>query len=237
MNRGDVIRYIDMSMAEGFSIQRGMNYMVQEKDYAIILMSVRQNAPYADRFEDDGATIIYEGHDVSKKDCPAGVQPKEIDQQLTLPSGKLTENGKFYYAAKKHKDQGVPARKVKVYEKIKASIWVYNGYFDLVDAFVENTGIRNVYKFKLQAINEEVENVSPNSDISILEQEHNRLIPTSVKVAVYARDKGRCVKCGATTNLHYDHILPFSKGGSSTTPDNIQLLCATCNLKKHDHIE
>ena len=58
MNRGDVIRYIDMSMAEGFSIQRGMNYMVQEKDDAIILMSGRQKAPYADRFVDDGATII-----------------------------------------------------------------------------------------------------------------------------------------------------------------------------------
>lgn len=237
MNRGDVIKYIDMEKAEDFSMQRGMNYMVNGKDYAIILMSVRENAPYADRLENDGATIIYEGHDVSKKDCPDGVQPKEIDQQLYLPSGKLTENGKFYTAAKKHKDQVAPARKVKVYEKIKSGIWVYNGYFDLVDAFVENTGTRNVYKFKLQAINESVEDASPNSDIAILEQEHNRLIPTAVKVAVYARDKGRCVKCGATTNLHYDHILPFSKGGSSTTPDNIQLLCASCNLKKHDHIE
>ena len=237
MNRGDVIRYIDMSMAEGFSIQRGMNYMIQEKDYTNILMSERENAQYADRFENDGANIIYEGHDESKKDCADGVQAKEIDQQPYLPSGKLTENGKFYTAAKKHKDQGAPARKVKVYEKIKSGIWVYNGYFDLVDAFIENTGTRNVFKFKLQAINESVENASSNSDISILEQEHNRLIPTSVKVAVYARDKGRCVKCGATTNLHYDHILPFSKGGSSTTPENIQLLCAACNLKKHDHIE
>ena len=237
MNRGDVIRYVDMTIEEGFSLQRGMNYMVNSKNYAIILMSVRKNAPYADRFENDGTTIIYEGHDVSQKDCPVGMQPKEMDQQLTLPSGKLTENGKFYYAAKKYKNQNLQARKVKVYEKIKDGIWVYNGYFDLVDAFIENTGTRNVFKFKLQAINESVENASSNSDISILEQEHNRLIPTSVKVAVYARDKGRCVKCGATTNLHYDHILPFSKGGSSTTPENIQLLCAACNLKKHDHIE
>lgn len=64
MNRGDVIRYIDMSMEEGFSIQRGMNYTVSNKEYGIILMSVRFNAPYADRFEDNGTTIIYEGHDV-----------------------------------------------------------------------------------------------------------------------------------------------------------------------------
>ena len=47
MNRGDVIRYVDMTIEEGFSLQRGMNYMVNGKNYAIILMSVRKNAPYA----------------------------------------------------------------------------------------------------------------------------------------------------------------------------------------------
>ena len=35
MKRGDVIRYIDMSMEEGFSIQRGMNYNVSNKEYGI----------------------------------------------------------------------------------------------------------------------------------------------------------------------------------------------------------
>lgn len=50
-----------MTMEEGFSIQRGMNFNIANKDYAIILMSVRKNAPYTDRFEDNGTTIIYEG--------------------------------------------------------------------------------------------------------------------------------------------------------------------------------
>ena len=72
---------------------------------------------------------------------------------------------------------------------------------------------------------------------TILELEHNRLIPTAVKVQVWKRDKGSCVKCGSNTNLHYDHIIPFSRGGSSSMPENIQLLCASCNLKKSDHIE
>ena len=42
MNRGDVIRYVDMTIEEGFSLQRGMNYMVNGKNYAIILMSVEK---------------------------------------------------------------------------------------------------------------------------------------------------------------------------------------------------
>jgi hypothetical protein len=36
-----------------------------------------------------------------------------------------------------------------------------------------------------------------------------------VKLAVWKRDKGSCVLCGSTKNLHFDHILPFSKGGTS----------------------
>ena len=43
MKRGDIIRYVDMTMEEGFSIQRGMNFNVGNKEYGIILMSVRIN--------------------------------------------------------------------------------------------------------------------------------------------------------------------------------------------------
>ena len=94
-----------------------------------------------------------------------------------------------------------------------------------------------MFKFRLEMIEDAEGNMVTQVEPSVLEQEHNRLIPTSVKVEVYKRDKGQCVYCGAKTNLHYDHILPFSKGGSSTRAANIQLLCATCNLRKHDNIE
>lgn len=238
MVRGEVISYIDLSVEEGFSIQRGMNFNINGKDYGIILMSVRANAPYADKIEDNGRTIIYEGHDIQSNHNDSEKSVKYIDQPMRTPNGTLTENGKFYKAAQDYKAGKCAAKKIKVYEKIKSGVWVYNGYFNLTDAFIVNDGNRNVFKFKLEVIDdEEVEADSQNKKISELILEHNRLIPTEVKVAVYARDKGRCVKCGSNKNLHYDHILPFSKGGSSTTPDNIQLLCATCNLKKHDHIE
>lgn len=64
------IRYVDMTITEGFSLQRGMNFNINGKDYGIILMSIRSNAPYADRFEDDGTTLIYEGHDLQLNYVP-----------------------------------------------------------------------------------------------------------------------------------------------------------------------
>ena len=236
MKRGDIIRYVDMTMEEGFSIQKGMNFNIANKDYAIILMSVRKNAPYADRFEDNGTTIIYEGHDVQKNYAPDGVNPKDLDQPMNIPSGSLTENGKFYEAAQKYK-AGNPAKMIKVYEKIKDGIWVYNGFFKLTDAWIESSGMRNVFKFKLEMVKEKIETDNQVEEPTLLELEHNRLIPTNVKIEVWKRDKGRCVYCGSDKNLHYDHIIPFSRGGSSTTAANIQLLCSTCNLRKHDKIE
>lgn len=56
-----------------------------------------------------------------------------------------------------------------------------------------------------------------------------------VRNEVWRRDQGRCVKCGSQYNLEFDHIIPLSKGGSSTAR-NLQLLCETCNRKKSDKI-
>lgn len=63
---------------------------------------------------------------------------------------------------------------------------------------------------------------------------HTRHIPQDVKVAVAARDGGRCRVCGSTSDLQYDHVVPFSRGGSSLDLANIQLLCGRHNRLKGD---
>lgn len=59
----------------------------------------------------------------------------------------------------------------------------------------------------------------------------SRYISQTTKKAVYARDGGKCQCCGSFENLEYDHIIPYSCGGSSQA-SNIQLLCLKCNRSK-----
>ena len=60
-------------------------------------------------------------------------------------------------------------------------------------------------------------------------------IPEDVRIFVWRRDDGRCMKCGSQENLEYDHIIPCSRGGSNTAR-NLQLLCEACNRQKSDSI-
>ena len=226
----NVISYLEMCRREGCSLQQGMNFGLGET-HSVVLMSVRPNAPYRDRLEDGGSTLIYEGHD-----HPRGTgckDPKAVDQPLTFAAGGLTQNGKFTAAALAAKRGERSPERVRVYEKIKPGIWAYNGLFHLLDAWSESDGTRAACKFRLQAIDED----EPLVASLPIEGTRRRIIPSKVKLEVWKRDGGRCALCGASDELHFDHIVPFSKGGTSLTVENVQLLCARHNLQKSDRIE
>lgn len=218
-----------MCIEEGVNLQRGMNFHLGV-NYSVILMSEQPGAPYRDKTEDDGKTIIYEGHDSpNKKDGP---DPKTIDQPMFNPSGTLSQNGLFFEAAKSYKNDG-KTEIVKVYEKIRPGIWIFNGLYRLVDSWLEVINSRKVFKYKLNLI-EDQNNLEEDETIYL---DNPRTIPSSVKREVWKRDEGKCVICGNNENLHFDHIIPYSKGGTSLDSRNIQLLCAKHNLQKSDNIE
>lgn len=222
-----IVEWYDIARKEHVS-QKGMNFGINP-NYSIILMSRRDNAPYNDRIYPDGVTIKYEGHDVPKDNN------KEHDQEEYNASGSLTENGKFIKAVKEYKKTGIP-EKVKVYEKIIQNCWSLKGLFDLVDYKIVHDGRRNVFRFILKLSDVDASASVERPTITRM-QSHTRLIPSSVKQEVYIRDGGKCVLCGSTENLHFDHDLPFSKGGTSLSADNIRILCQKCNLKKSNKIE
>ena len=192
-------------------------------------MSVRRGAPYEDRHEEEGRLIIYEGHDIPR--TSRGPDPKKTDQTERGPKGGLTQNGLFARAAKSYREGRSKPERVRVYEKIQTGIWVYNGLFELVDVWQEQSGGRKIFKFKLQLAVQD--DLGPRA---VEASDEDRVIPTKVKLEVWKRDRGCCVMCGAKSGLHFDHIIPYSKGGSSKDPLNIQILCSRHNLEKADNI-
>jgi hypothetical protein len=72
---------------------------------------------------------------------------------------------------------------------------------------------------------------------TVVNQQLNKraAIAESVKLLVWERDEGKCVRCGSSEKLHFDHIIPVSKGGG-VSENNIQILCERCNLQKSDRI-
>lgn len=210
------------------TMQRGMNFRMNPS-YSVVLMSQKSNAPYSDKVHDDGITIEYEGHDLAKNYTD---NPKTQNQPEKLPSGKITQNGLFIKAVNEYKKNGSNPEVVKVYEKIQEGVWSLKGYFDLIDYVIKNDGTRNVFRYILK-LSDRVENFGTED----LKLSHTRLIPSQVKKDVWKRDQGRCVLCGETKNLHFDHDLPFSRGGTSLSPLNVKLLCMKHNLQKSDKIE
>ncbi len=227
-----ILSYREMCDTEKVqTLQRGMNYRMNA-EYSVILMSQRSNAPYTDKIYDDGITIEYEGHDTPK--TASVVDPKKLDQPVKTKTGTLTQNGYFVQAVKQYKKEQRLPEIVRVYEKILPGIWSEKGFFKLINYRVVNDGNRHVLRFIL----EETEIDFSNNHLTENKlKPRTRVIPTEIKRIVWERDQGRCVLCRSTDELHFDHDLPYSKGGTSISADNVKILCARHNLSKSNKIE
>ncbi len=230
--KDEILSYRDMCNQENVqTLQKGMNFRLNP-NYSVILMSQRSNAPYKDKIYSDGLTIEYEGHDLPRSN---GNNPKDIDQPIYTRNGNLTENGKFLKAIEEHKNGLRNAEIVRAYEKILPGIWSEKGFFNLVDyKYILSDNNRKVFRFILEEteVDFEAKEIRENKL-----KPRSRLIPSIVKKEVWKRDGGKCVICGAIDELHFDHDLPYSKGGTSITTENVKILCARHNLKKSDKIQ
>ena len=66
-----------------------------------------------------------------------------------------------------------------------------------------------------------------------------RAIPRVVQLRVSRRDNNICQICSKSIldkDIHFDHIIPWSKGGSSDE-NNVRILCKKCNLERGNDFE
>jgi len=57
-------------------------------------------------------------------------------------------------------------------------------------------------------------------------------LSSGIRKELHDKQNGLCNGCGCELkNPHLDHVIPLSRGGTNTD-DNVQLLCAPCNLSK-----
>ncbi len=59
--------------------------------------------------------------------------------------------------------------------------------------------------------------------------------PAFTRFNVFLRDRFTCQYCGERDELTFDHVVPRSKGGT-TTWTNVVAACSPCNLRKGDKL-
>lgn len=111
-------------------------------------------------------------------------------------------------------------------------------FFDLnwLKWYKRNIHIKEDIEPEPEVIQDIIKAVYGGSEFSeIKDTHHTRRINTTVRQKVWFRDGGKCVKCSSRKNLQFDHIIPYSLGGSSAE-ENIELLCSKCNAEKKNII-
>ncbi|TAK06125.1 HNH endonuclease [bacterium] len=118
-----------------------------------------------------------------------------------------------------------------------SGLWAYRNYIVSVDGGGPTSNENLLLRIKHAVLREdkiiarlrrEIEAFENLEKISPARREQ---IPESVRLFVWQRDEGKCVKCGSRESLEFDHVISVALGGSNTER-NIQLLCERCNREK-----
>ncbi len=149
--------------------------------------------------------------------------------------------GKTRYAAGEHPredwlkilDQAYPYRIRKAGSR---TYWMVDRQIWWDDENLEAEDVHALYANRKRANERRLERAKANVARGFDNDSPTRkTISDEVMQFVFLRDGAQCVQCGSRSDLQYDHIIPFALGGSSE-PENLQVLCASCNRKKGSNI-
>lgn len=167
--------------------------------------------------KDQKLVILKEIEKTTKKECEAILlgyssptpPPKEIIKQTTPEFHTIKIN--------------LSNETMKLFQELKDLLGHHRFNNDQLFKSIFKTASEQIKNKKFH-LNTKLTALAPSPGVN------KRYISAAVKKAVFERDKGKCRKCGGTKLIQYDHIIPFSQGGT-TTSENLRLLCFGCNQR------
>lgn len=242
--RGDALNLLDRTIAfasaDGFISDEEEQYIHQLKQFLAIPDNLAQ--PLLDRLSylkyisnirrgvlpTVRSTAHLESDEICHHETPATYH-KVNAKSVSLVPGRLVATNKKLVFLSQSGGAEIPWKNIMRIELQGSGVYLElstkkgNGRYDVPDPTLTEATLDTLVRISKRQL------LVPQSTSD------SRRIPQDVKLAVWQRDQGKCVQCGATTYLEFDHIIPHSKGGASTV-NNIQLLCRRCNLQKSDRI-
>jgi hypothetical protein len=142
-----------------------------------------------------------------------------------------------YYADKISAERQTVWVKKETERQASHRFWVFKNKVVEVDGWEVASREEIVTRVKHKVLSEEETFTKLKREIELFEKLERKPsvqrepISEDVRMFVWRRDGGRCVRCGSQERIEFDHIIPLEKGGSNTAR-NIQVLCERCNREK-----
>ncbi|MFV8470193.1 HNH endonuclease family protein [Mycoplasma sp. VS509_3] len=190
-----------------------LSKIVEKKDLSKILDYVKENKDSVTKLEDD----------YNDKLSPV------IDIMVTMLNSPANDKDIWFEIFSKALKKNKQCKSI-----LKDNKPVLNDKIAYYDAYLKKSNLIDKREYYENIINGYLENINLDKNRLFSDAIKRELFDESQKELMGNKEAVKCNNCKKYfyyEDLQVDHIYPWSKGGS-TTKDNAQLLCGSCNAKK-----